>query len=695
MLSPEVLLSFFIILALSSLAVFVARRVKLPHTVFLVIVGAGLGFLSFHPAFEFIRHFEFTPELLFFLLLPTLIFESAFAMQVRHIIADIPIIFLLAVVGLLVSALAIAVGLSFGLGLIGLSVPFILLFLFGTIISATDPVAVLALFKEYGAPERLSLIFEGESLFNDATAVALFFVVLAVIADGFNGSATILMGILQFSFMIVSGVLFGAVVGNIFSKLVGIARESEVASITLTIVLAHLTFILAEIISHDLYIFGTKFAISSIIATTIASLIMGNYGRAKIHPSADVFVSKLWSQLAFMANSVIFVLIGLLFVRSDVFNNGMLVPILITIVVVAIARAISIYPITFTYNLFAKSTRDIPLSWSHLLSWGSLRGALAITMVLLVPDDTMIDGWTLALSPKEFLLSLTAGCIFATLFVKATTMKGLMQKLKLYEHSPVEATQMEEARALINERVLDRLNMHHARGYIPTESFEKLSKEHGAAFERACGAIKKSGAESEVQARSVARMYAIGIELIHLKELYEFNEVSEEVYRRIHGKLLAQFDAIEHGHLSPEDVMHTSGRDFFERLAVKIKSFVVRETPEEKAEENYLYYRAQSIISRKVLKELGARDISHSMGIFSKAAFEEIIKLYETYKEQSRAKMLKIAEEYPSVIAPLSNMLALRGVYKSASQTLEELRDARLITNNLYIALRDELREVE
>ncbi len=154
-------LAIFLILGISSLALFWAKKLKLPHTVLLVLIGMGLGLLSHVPAFSFIGEFNLTPELLFYLLLPTLIFESAYNINARRMVEDAPIILILAIVGLLVSTGVIAVVLFYLLAFLGVQIPFMVALLFGALISATDPVAVLSLFKEYGAPRRLSLIFEG------------------------------------------------------------------------------------------------------------------------------------------------------------------------------------------------------------------------------------------------------------------------------------------------------------------------------------------------------------------------------------------------------------------------------------------------------------------------------------------------------------------------------------------------------
>ncbi len=688
MLTANATLAIFAMLAISSLAVFWAKRVKLPHTVFLVIVGLILGLLSQFPAFHFFSEFHLTPELLFFLLLPTLIFESAYNINIRRMVEDTWIILILSVVGLLVSTLVIGAALYYALLWLGLGIPFMVALLFGALISATDPVAVLALFKEYGAPRRLSLIFEGESLFNDATAVALFLVLLEIARFGYHGFDTILEGAIAFTSMMLGGIIFGTIVGGIFAKLVGLTRENEVASITLTIALAHITFIGAEMASHHLHIGDHHFPLSPIIATTVAALLMGNYGRSKIHPRAEEFVEKLWGEFAFIANSLIFILIGLLVATMPPLTLTTFTVVVLTILIVAIARALSIYPVVGMFNLFAKKESRIPRSWQHLLSWGSLRGALAVTMVLLIPSDLTFSGWNLPMTPQEFLLALTVGCIVATLFIKAPTIQYFMRRLKLDTLTPIEEVEALEARALMHHEVRGRIKRHAERGYIDEMVAHDLLAKHEGAFNEACA--KLTTAETKRLAERVLRMFAIGIERRHLKELYHHNEVSEAVYRHLGGKLQLQLEAIEAGNLEPDMSLHTDGKDIFDRLANFIRSTINPRSPEENVDHLFMYYRAQAIISRKVVKELTAIDTESASHIFTREALTRVIDLYTTFKEQSERKMQDIAVQHKVRYEALARTLALRGVHKIEETMLHELYERQLITPKLYVTLKEE-----
>lgn len=378
----------FLLSALSAIALLLvasgtyvlSKRFRFPYTVALVAIGMMLAGISMKfPAIGFLDDFRLTPEVLLYVFLPILLFESAYNIPYKDLLKNVRSVSLLAIVSLVISAAAVGFGLKFSLSLVGIEVPFVITFLFGALISATDPVAVLALFKELGAPKRLTLIFEGESLFNDGTALALFLVVLGIATEMSGGgseahqslfaAAVHAMGLgsagsgaLAFVSMIVCGTAFGGFVGVAFSKIIGKLKNEPFLELTLTVALAHATFLASEIVAH--FVVPT----SGVIATTVAAMVVGNYGRLKISPSVEKVMGHYWEFFAFVANSLVFVLIGIMVMELPIDWRYFFVPTLVAVAVVMTARAISIYPVIGALNL-TKSEDRIPLSWQHLLSW--------------------------------------------------------------------------------------------------------------------------------------------------------------------------------------------------------------------------------------------------------------------------------------------------------------------------------------
>lgn len=688
----ESALALFLMLAFSSLALFFAHRIKLPHTVALVALGVLLGFSTLWGPLSFLDDIALTPELLFYIFLPILIFESAFNINIRRLTDDIPVISLLAVVGLLVSSVLIAVLVDAMMGLLGFDIPFILALIFGAIISSTDPVAVLALFKEYGAPRRLSLIFEGESIFNDGTAVALFLIVLAIAESGVVGAESILEGALTFLMMVTGGIVFGLVFGGLFAKVIGYTKSNEFAAITLTMVLAHVTFICAELVSQNVSIGGFHIHVSAIIATAIASLLMGNYGRFKLPPRSLEFLEKYWGQFAFLANSVVFILIGMLAIKLPAAAPDLVVPVLCVIGIVAFSRAVSIYPLLSAYNLFASKESRVPLSWQHTLAWGSLRGALAVTMVLLIPDDLTFPQWSYAFSPKELVLTLTVGCIFATLFIKATTMSSLMRRLKLDVLTPLEEVNYREMLLHINSVTGKKLHESLNKGYLDENIHQKLISERSdksAVIRRELSALT----ENPEMLRRVISLHAIGIERKYMWELFKNNEIDEFVARKISAKLEYQSRAIERGDYS-DKYDHGAEQDIFEYLANRLKSFSSLWRSADNEVSNYLYYRALSIISRKVYKELpGLAGCFGDDFRLPLTYIEQTVERYARYRDGAKSKQEDLRTTNPELFRSVEESLARRAALKNDIRVLEDLKEREMVTPKVFIALEDRFKE--
>jgi CPA1 family monovalent cation:H+ antiporter len=677
--------SLFSLLLISVGVFFISKRIGIPYTVGLVTTGLILVPLSQFPALSFITSFELTPELLFFVFLPTLIFESAYNMKLSRVMQDFKAISLLAVVSFLLSTVIIAGALYYTFGYIGLDIPFIVLLLFGTIISATDPVAVLALFKEYGAPKRLSLVFEGESLFNDATAFALFLIIIEIMHTGWQ-STSLTDGLLIFVSMMAGGIVLGALIGTLFSKIIEFARDNEYIEITLTMIVAHMTFLIAEFISHSPILFGHEIHISSIIATVVSSIIVGNYGRNKMSIRVQEYMEDFWGYFAFIANSLVFILIGLLFVQLPINITDFIVPIAIAIAVVVVARALSIYPVTFLANTISP-TRHIPKHWQHLLAWGSLRGALAIIMVLLIPDNLAFPGWELPYSIKDFITALTIGAIYFTLFIKATTIGPLLKKLGINKPHEIEQVEYEESRALIYAKTLMKLTEFKEKGYIDSGIHKTLMEKYTALYDSSHSSCNSLVKERGNLLRRVLSVYAIGIEKNTLKNLYMYKEITEPIYTKIHQELDVQFQTIEHGSLIDEEpldglVCKTRLGKIIER-SFRSKHVVIHE--------RYMYFRAKRIMARKATKELKKIATGQFNILQDQTILREAIEHYQKLETKAHELAVKVKEQHPEIIRTLNCEFAERGLLKAKEKFLEELKTKELITPKVYIMLKQEL----
>ncbi len=691
--SLEVVLAIAVLMLISIGTYFVAGRLKLPYTVLLVIVGSALVPLTDFPLFHFIKSFQLTPELLFFVFLPVLIFESAYNMNMREMAENVRSISWLSIVSLIASAFFVAGALYLGLAFIGLPVPFMATLIFGTLISATDPVAVLALFKEFGVPRRLSLIFEGESLFNDGTSLALFLIVLEVALSGFTGLGSVLEGVFMFTTMVVGGGAFGLFMGFVFSKIIGKVKDNEHIEITLTMLVAHLTFILSELISHHFVLFGQDIKFSSIIATVMASMVIGNYGRFKISPRVEEYMEKFWGYFAFVANSLVFILMGLLFADLPIHFDQFVWPMLLTVAVVLVGRALSIYPVVAIVNRLKKE-EPIPLSWQHLLAWGSLRGALAVTMVLLIPDSLTFPGWSYEFTVKEFIAAITIGCIYFTLCIKATSIGAMIKRMKLSDLTALETLEYNECAALVYQEALEKLEDFHAKGYVKDDIFTRLKSEYTERYERSAEVCKTLFAATPGDMGRALQMYALGMEKRFLRELFIYQEVSESEYKEILNKIAIQTSRVEEGREQVSGHAERFQQDWFETLVLWFRNNFRPKTAKQEALEEYRYYRAQEVVLAKVLRRLKSLG-DRSPGLYGdSASSDSVVALYEGLRVDAEQKREAAGTRIGAELAHMNESFGRSALFKSEERILDELLEnamlPRKVANMLYNELKDE-----
>ena len=688
----DVYLSIFMLMLISVGINVLALKTRLPYTVLLVVAGSLLVPLSEIDALSFVTSFQLTPELLFFVFLPILIFESGYNMNSRHIKENKIAIGMLAIVGLLISTFLIGFVGFWSFQLLGLEVPLMVTLLFGAIISATDPVAVLALFKGCGVPHRLTLIFEGESLFNDGTAFAIFLVFLGIIINGYHGYPTILEGVIAFIIMILGGILFGLVMGFIFSKLIEWVKGHEHLEITLTLLVAHLTFLLAELISKTWMIGGHQIHLSPIIATLFSSLILGNYGRFKMSIEVEQYMEKFWGYFAFLANSLVFLLMGLLFTSLFVSLTIPILPILAIIFVVVIARAVSIY---FSLGLAnqIRAEEPIPLSWLHLLSWGSLRGSLSVIMVLLIPNDLSLPNWNYDFSIKELIIAITIGSIYFSLIIKGPTIEKMVRWLKIDELLPNERLGYFKSKEIIYHDIVKRIEELFGHHEISEEQYKAFTAEYVHLHQEVSKQCREASVSSSHIVENILRIYTLGLQKQELKKMFQRHEITERIYTRNLDILEIQAETVEKDKPKIKSI-----NKYIINWLVVIKNILhrllfMRFTKEEK-QELYLYYRTQSKLITKVLDELSLLENSPLIEIFNdRRAVQSVISIYKDLQIKALEEMLHELDANQTLLDELNEQSAKALFQIVQNDKLKELRDNDIITGKLYVHLTKELND--
>jgi CPA1 family monovalent cation:H+ antiporter len=385
-----------LLFAVAMAVALVARSLKIPYTVALVLAGVALGALEILPA----PHL--TKDLLYAVFLPGLIFEAAFHLGFRQFRQNKIAILLLAFPGVLV-AVALTTGLLMAISgaAFGSATPASVILVFAALIAATDPIAVVSLFKSLGAPERLRTIVEGESLVNDGTAVVVY--TLAVLFA--TGSGVTLLGAsLDFEKIVALGLVVGAVVGFAASQIIE-RVDDPLIEITLTTIAAYGSFVAAE-----------QFHCSGIIATVTAGIICGSFGAQQgMSPATRIAVESFWAYVAFALNSIVFLLIGLEVSLDSLLSYWR--PIAVAYAVITLVRAVVVFGVTAA----VRRTRErIPWGWGIVLTWGGLRGALSMVLALALPTS---------FPERALVVSTTFGVVFLSIVLNGLTISPLLRWL--------------------------------------------------------------------------------------------------------------------------------------------------------------------------------------------------------------------------------------------------------------------------
>jgi CPA1 family monovalent cation:H+ antiporter len=396
-----------LLLLVACLIAMISRKLGLPYSVGLVAAGLLIALIPNAP------HFSLSRDLIFNILLPPLVFDGALQLPWKSFRRELPVTATLALVGVILAAAVVAAGLHYWLAWswIGAS-------LFAVLIAATDPVAVIAAFKELKADQRLCMLVESESLLNDGVA-AVGFAVLVGIAGG--ASASIATVVPAFLWTLLGGVLIGGIASGLMLLLAGRTND-HLVEITLTTLAAYGSFLLAEHLHA-----------SGVIASLTAGLIVGNLGSmGAISDSGRPHVLAAWEFFAFVANSFVFLLIGIQLVGVPISRLGWVTS-AIAIVLVLIGRAVAVYPLS---NLFRSSKLAVSFPFQNVLFWGGLRGALGLALALTVPLTV----------PERGPIILSAFVVVAfSIFVQGLTMPWLVERLGLTRKQrakPVAASQV-------------------------------------------------------------------------------------------------------------------------------------------------------------------------------------------------------------------------------------------------------------
>lgn len=495
------------LLLVVSLVAIAVRRLRIPYTVALVVVGLLLT--TQQPI-----DLSLAPEVILALLVPPLVFEAAFHINLRDLQRNLPGIILLAVPGVLITTLIVG-------GLVNWLTPLTLSMavVFGSLISATDPVAVVALFRALGAPKRLSVLLEAESLLNDGTAIVVYNLALTA---ALTGAFHLGGGIAAFLRVATGGLAVGFLLGWLAAQVIS-RIDDYLIETTLTTVLAFGSYLVAE-----------RLSFSGVLAVVAAGLINGNLGPQGMSPTTRIVLFNFWEYVAFLANSLVFLLIGLQVNVPTLVSHWQ--PVLVAIAAVLVARAAVTYGLGW---LSGRLTEPMPPRWLHVLNWGGLRGAIALALALSLPAS---------LGPeRETVRVMAFGVVLFTLVIQGMTMKPILRRLGIAVQDPIQSEyELRHARMLAFRAAAIELDKMQRDGFLSEHAWEVLRPELlSRVNQMALGVRALQNAYPRLAFDEInrARSELLRAQRSALRQLQRDGVISQEVFEKLVAEVDIDLDA--------------------------------------------------------------------------------------------------------------------------------------------------------
>jgi monovalent cation:H+ antiporter, CPA1 family len=434
-------------LVLASVVQPAAERLHLPYTVLLAAAGVAVGgfssFLFHTPLTNLFNNIvapivdlPFSSSVFLVVFLPLLVFHASLTLDLREIAPDWAPILTLAIVAVFAAAAAIGFSLNLAAG-----VPLTVALLLGAIVATTDPAAVVAIFRELGAPARLTRLLEGESLLNDAAAIVMFGVLVGMVTEGTRPDFA--AGMARFAEAFLGGVVLGAVTGRLFGAILPLLGGSHLAEVTLSVALPYFVYLLGEEV----------FDVSGVVAVVSAGLTAGAIGRVRLAPDNWRYLERVWEQTGFWASSLVFLSASTLVPRL---LTGVTLEdfwlLLIALAAALVSRAAVLFGLLPLLSALHLSQR-VSAASKLAITWGGLRGALTLALALAVTENSRID-----LATKDFVGVLATGFVLFTLLVNGLTLRPVIRLLQLDRLSPLNQALRNKVLALSLADVRDALS---------------------------------------------------------------------------------------------------------------------------------------------------------------------------------------------------------------------------------------------
>lgn len=642
----EIVTGLVTLLLIAAAVLTITKRIKLPFTVILVLVGISLSMLTDYSPFLFslLHEIEFTPDVFLFIFLPTLLFESAFNLDVKLLRQNLTPVLMMAIPGLLISTFIIGLIIAWAT-----SIPLPAALLLGAILSATDPVAVVAIFRKLGAPKRLTTLVEGESLFNDASAIVLARLLVGILIAGVFTFDTAIQGAVDIFVLFTGGFVSGWLLGLFSAYLLGKVESDPFIEITLTTVVAYASFLFAEEVLH----------VSGVMATVGAGLVLGSWGRVKISSSVRIYLEHFWEYMAFVANALIFLMVGLKVDLSALWNSlDLLVWVILAMLV---ARAVIVYGLMSLIGRLP-SAENVDSSYKNVIFWGGLRGAVGIAIVFSLPEFEYTETFT----------ALVIGAVLFTLIVQGLTIQPLVKWLGLTRKTAADQlTKIEvsldgklEAKDRVSSLVESGIFSNKVTYRLQTEC-ENQIKELKDNFED----IRNNQLSHDMELKFLY-LRALVEEKSKYVDMFDKGYIGEAVFREQFVTVSMQIDAIRSNENFEHIRSHTIGGTIERTIIRLIHNITFLSHWKERLQLNQIariYERLWALYngSNHVLECLNHFT---ELGIIRAEVLDIVREKYSNWHQQTAEQLDKFSEHYPEFISATQERMCRRLAYSTEDE---------------------------
>jgi CPA1 family monovalent cation:H+ antiporter len=668
--------AILLLLLIASLGAVLFKRLKLPFTVGLVMVGVALGFLE--PWLTPFQSLIISHDLIIFLFVPPLVFASASNLNSRLFFRNLTPILILAGPGLVVSMMIVG-------GVLAWLTPLQIgsAFLFGALISATDPVAVMALFEKLGVPARLKMLVDGESVLNDATAIVAFTVIMGIIMSGNFQASTLGQALVDVILVLLGGVLVGVLIGAPMRFVMAAAGTNPLIQFAVTLVIAYFSFLIADYLKA-----------SGVVAVLSAGIVVGRYKADLLKTEVKVRLDDFWELTAALANSLIFLLVGLTAARFFTGPQANHPPNLWTAIIWAIvaaiaARGVMIFAITPCMNPFLKQG-PVNLRYQIISFWGGLRGAVALALALSLATD---------FPQRELLIAMTLAVALFTVIVGGLTTGPLIRRFKLDQPEPVVRLAETQARFLMEQRAFQRLRELQVWQPVFPGAFAGSEQLYEARLLQASQDLLQTWRElathQDLTPRAVWQQ-ALHIEKWGYQEAHDQNMLSPKTFDCLGLMVNLKNDAISADQIPPP-VLLLEALDWpLEKNLLNMRQWLWSRSGGEQrqafrtVQEHYEFDLAVALIGKRVaeqIQQLGQQLKGH----IDPAILGDCASWYASTSQEVFQRLKAREEQYPELFQTMQQHVLKQAIQASARERLEKLLADGVISRSVLEKLEDEL----